>query len=43
MTNEETRAELIKNFKNHLLNSQTHTLDNEKKYDVVNLIEFPGH
>jgi len=32
MTHEETRAELIKNFKNHLLESQTHTLENEKKY-----------
>ena len=32
MTNEETRAELIKNFKNHLLESQSHTLENEKRY-----------
>ena len=32
MTVQETREKLIENFKNHLLKSQTHVIENEKKY-----------
>ena len=32
MNAQETREKLIENFKNHLLKSRTHAIENEKRY-----------